>query len=45
MSVIVTVVYFAVLFLFAGLDRAEQKRLGVVVVLFIASATTELPSP
>ncbi len=34
----IAVVYFAVLFLFAGLDATEKKRLGVVVVLFLASA-------
>ena len=34
----IAVVYFAALFLFAGLDRTEKERLGVVVVLFIASA-------
>ena len=36
--VAIAVVYFAVLFLFAGLDQTEKKRLGVVLVLFIASA-------
>jgi POT family proton-dependent oligopeptide transporter len=36
--VAIAAVYFAVLFLFAGLDRTEKQRLGVVVVLFIASA-------
>jgi POT family proton-dependent oligopeptide transporter len=36
--IVIAVVYFAALFLFAGLDRTEKKRLGVVVVLFIASA-------
>jgi len=34
----IAVVYFAVLFLFAGLDHTEKQHLGVVVVLFIASA-------
>jgi POT family proton-dependent oligopeptide transporter len=34
----IAVVYFAVLFLFADLNDTEKKRLGVVVVLFIASA-------
>jgi POT family proton-dependent oligopeptide transporter len=34
----VAVIYFAGLFLFAGLDQAEKKRLGVVMVLFVASA-------
>jgi len=34
----IAVVYFAVLFLFADLDQTEKKRLGVVLVLFIASA-------
>lgn len=36
--VAIAVIYFAALFLFAGLERSEQKRLWVVVVLFIASA-------
>ena len=34
----IAVVYFAVMFLFADLNDTEKKRLGVVVVLFIASA-------
>jgi POT family proton-dependent oligopeptide transporter len=34
----IATIYFAALFLFAGLDRTEKNRLGVVVVLFIASA-------
>jgi POT family proton-dependent oligopeptide transporter len=34
----IAVVYFAVLFLFAELNDTEKKRLGVVLVLFIASA-------
>jgi POT family proton-dependent oligopeptide transporter len=36
--VAIAVIYFASLFLFAGLDAREKKRLGVVVVLFVASA-------
>jgi len=34
----IAVVYFAVLFFLADLNDTEKKRLGVVVVLFIASA-------
>lgn len=34
----IAVIYFAALFLFAGLDHTEKRRLGVVAVLFIASA-------
>ena len=39
-SVIVglAVVYFTVLFLFVGLNGTEKRRLGVIVILFIASA-------
>lgn len=34
----VAVMYFLWAFLFAGLDTVEKKRLGVIVVLFLASA-------
>lgn len=36
--VAIAVLYFAALFLFAGLGRAERQRLGVVALLFVASA-------
>jgi proton-dependent oligopeptide transporter, POT family len=35
---ILAVVYFAVVFLFCGLNKVEQKRVGVILVLFVASA-------
>lgn len=35
---LLAVAYFAWAFLFAGLDLVEQKRLGVIAVLFVVSA-------
>ena len=36
--VAIGVAYFAWVLLFAGLDRAEKKRVAVIIILFIASA-------
>ena len=34
----IAVVYFAVVFLFCGLNKVEKERVGVILVLFVASA-------
>jgi proton-dependent oligopeptide transporter, POT family len=35
---VIAVVYFTVVFLFCGLGKVEKERVGVILVLFIASA-------
>jgi POT family proton-dependent oligopeptide transporter len=35
---VIAVLYFAAVFLFCGLDKVEKERVGVILVLFVASA-------
>jgi POT family proton-dependent oligopeptide transporter len=36
--VVIGLIYFFYVFLFCGLDKVEKKRVGVIVILFLASA-------